>query len=66
MLEELTKLIELMLAAETEEKVAGAFVNLSFRNGCSHEGEDEEEEGYVESSVKGRLLRWEEVLSARG
>lgn len=66
MLEELMKLIELRLAAETEENVVEAFVSLSFLNGCSHEGEDEEEAADVDSSVKGRLLWREEDLSARG
>lgn len=66
MLEELMKLIELRLAAETEENVVEAFVNLSFLNGCSHEGEDEEEVADVDSSVKGSLLWREEDLSARG
>lgn len=66
MLEELMKLTELRLAAETEEKAVEAFVNLSFLNGCSHEGEDEEDEEVVGSSIKGRLLRKEVGLSARG
>lgn len=66
MLEELMKLTELRLAAETEEKVAEVFVNLSFLNGCSQEGEDEEGEEDVEGSAKGRLLRKEVGVSARG
>lgn len=61
---ELTKLTELMFAAETEEKVVEVFVNLSFLNGCSQEGGEKEDAG---SSVKrGGLSRREEGLSARG
>jgi hypothetical protein len=63
MLFELMKLTELMFAAETEEKVVEVFTVLSFLNGFSHEGEEEET---AVSSVNRGLPRREEGLSARG